>query len=123
MIRSLPLRYFVVGAFNSLLGYSAYCLGLISGLSVPTASLASIAVGIVVSFSGQGLVVFGNVTVGAFFRFVANWTVMYLGYVGVVTGLRYVGVGPYLGGLIAFVPTTMVSYFVLRDHVFTAPAQ
>ncbi len=94
-----------------------------SGLSIPTASLASIAVGIVASFATQGIVVFGNVTVGAFFRFVANWAVMYLAYVGVVTGLGYVGIGPYLGGLVALAPTTLVSYFVLRDFVFSEPAQ
>lgn len=106
-----------------MLGYGTYCLGLMSGLSVPAASLASILVGIVASFASQGAVVFGNVTVGAFFRFVANWTVMYLAYVGVVTGLGYVGVSPYLGGLLAFVPTTIVSYFVLRHYVFREPAR
>lgn len=123
MTRSRPLRYFVVGACNTLLGYGAYCLGLIGGLSVPAASLGSIVVGIVASFVTQGVVVFGNVTVGAFFRFVANWAVMYVAYVGVVIGLGYVGIGPYIGGLVAFVPTTIVSYFMLRHFVFSEPAK
>jgi putative flippase GtrA len=115
---SRPIRYLLVGVGNTLLGYGAYCLSLIGGLSVPSASLVAIIFGVTISFLSQGIVVFGNVTIRAMFRFVANWIVMYVVYVGVVTALQRAGVSPYIGGLVAFVPTTVVSYFVLRDFVF-----
>jgi putative flippase GtrA len=108
----------LVGALNTLLGYGAYCLSLYGGLSVSVASLVAIVVGVLVSFTTQGFVVFGHVTVRAFFRFMVNWALMYGVYVGVVSGLQKVGVSPYFGGLVAFVPTTTVSYFILRDYVF-----
>lgn len=114
-----PIRYLLVGLANTLLGYAAYSLCLLGGLSVPVAGLVAIIVGVAISFFVQGFVVFGNVTMGALFRFVGNWMLMYAVYVGVVTALQHVGVSAYLGGLIAAVPTSIVSYFVLRSFVFT----
>ena len=119
---SRPLRYLLVGVGNTLLGYGAYSLSLAGGLPVPVASLVAVITGVIISFFSQGLVVFGNVTIGAMLRFVANWMVMYALYVGVVTALQHAGVSPYLGGLFAFVPTTILSYFVLRDVVFNSRA-
>jgi putative flippase GtrA len=122
LLRSRPVRYLFVGLGNTLLGYGAYSLSLIYGMSVPVASLVAIIVGLAISFFSQGLVVFGNVTMGALFRFVGSWMVMYAVYVGAVTALQFVGVSPYIGGLAAAIPTSIVSYFVLRSFVFSSPS-
>jgi putative flippase GtrA len=118
MISSRPLRFLLVGALNTSLGYGVYCLSLYAGLSVPLASLVAIVFGVTISFLTQGFVVFGNATKAAFVRFVVNWAIMYGAYVGVVALLQSAGLTPYLGGLVAGVATTAVSYFILRDHVF-----
>lgn len=118
LLRSRPIRYLLVGIGNTLLGYGAYSLSLIYGMSVPVAGLVAIIVGLAIGFLSHGYVVFGNVTTGALFRFVGSWMVMYATYVGVVAALQIAGVSPYVGGLVAAVPTSIVSYFVLRGFVF-----
>lgn len=118
MTNRRSVRYLVVGALNTFLGYSIYCFSLYAGLSVTRASLAAIVFGVTISYLTQGLVVFGNATKAAFVRFVANWGIMYGVYVGVVALLQSAGLTPYIGGLVGGAATTLLSYFVLRDFVF-----
>ncbi len=113
-----PLRYLVVGAINTGASFGIYCLGIWYGLSVPTASLFAIVLGVMISFSTQGWVVFGNASAWAFVRFVVNAGVMYALHVGIVMALLRVEVNAYVGGFVAMAVTTSLSYFVLRDHVF-----
>ena len=121
MIRGRPIRFLLVGALNTVLGYAVYCLSLYAGLSVPRASLVAIVFGVIVSFLTQGFVVFGNATGTALLRFIVNWGIMYAVYVGVVAALQTVGLSPYVGGLVASGATTAASYFILRDFVFRGP--
>lgn len=112
------LRYLAVGAVNTGASYAVYASALLLGFSVPVASLASILFGILLSFATQGMLVFRQLSVAAFPRFVANWVIMYLAYVGVVLAAAEFGVSPYLGGLVALVVTIPLSYFVLSRFVF-----
>jgi putative flippase GtrA len=114
------LRYLVVGMINTGISFGAYAGGIAFGLPVALASLCAIVLGVLVSFAGQGALVFGDRSPAAFIRFVVSWGLMYMLHVGVVTGLGTLGLNAYLGGIVALVVTTSISYFVLRDFVFRA---
>ncbi len=121
--RTRSLRYLVVGAGNTAFAYLVYALGLVFGLPVPVASLVSLLCGIIVSFATQGSLVFGHLSPLAFVRFVLNWLVMYLIYVGLVLGLMAFEINPYLGGLAALVVTTTISFITLKRLVFRLPGR
>lgn len=115
------LRYLVVGGANTAFAYLVYALGLVLGLPVPIASLISLLVSIVISFVSHGSLVFGHLSLPAFVRYVLNWSLMYLIYVGVVLGFMKFDVNPYLGGLVGMVVTTSLSFFLLGRVVFRTP--
>ena len=108
LLRSRGLRYLAVGALNTGFSYVVYSTVLFLGLSVPVASLASLIFGILLGFSTQGILVFRHLSALAFFRFLANWGIMYCVYIGVVMGVAEFGVTPYLGGLIALIVTVLL---------------
>lgn len=120
--RRRPLRFLVIGVFNTAVSYGSYSLLVLSGINLPLASLLGLLLGIFVGFLTQGRIVFGNATRSSFVRFVLAWTAMYFVHLGIVLGLMRFGVHPVAGGAVALCVITALSYFVLRDLVFRADA-
>ena len=112
------VRYIAVGVMNTGFSYGVYALGLWSGLDFKAASLLSLVLGILFSFTTQGTLVFRNATRWTLMKFVAAWCALYLFNIAVIGLLLRASIGGYLAGLIATVPTTLVSYFVLKHLVF-----
>jgi putative flippase GtrA len=118
-----PLRFVVIGLFNTAVSYGSYSLLVLSGINLPLASLLGLLLGIFVGFLTQGRIVFGNATRISFLRFVLAWSTMYFVHLGIVLGLMRFGVHPVAGGAVALCVITALSYFVLRDLVFRADAE
>ena len=120
--RTRPWRFLVAGGFNTAVSFGSYAAGVHAGLSLPVASLAGLLAGIACGFFTQGRFVFGDRRWSRLPRFLLAWSLMYALHLGIVTGLRPLGVNPYAGGLVALVVITLLSYAVLRHWVFEGPA-
>lgn len=116
------LRFLVVGSFNTAASYGAYVLLLALGLHFSLASFGSLVFGILLSFTTQGRFVFGNSSVSRFPRFVAVWAVLYLANIALIGAFERVGINPYLGGALALVPITTLSFLLQRHFVFSPPS-
>lgn len=115
------LRFAVVGLGNTVASYGVYAAMLWLGLGYVLAGLVSIVCGIAISFTTQGTLVFGGATRAAFVRFVLVWAALYSIYIGVVAvAERSFGLNSYVGGLVALVVTTALSFVLQRSFVFRA---
>ncbi len=115
-----PVRFVLAGAFNTGVSYGVYALALWLGLALALASLLSLLAGLAVGYLTQGRFVFRRPSPGSLVRYLLGWAVLYGVHYGVVSSLMRVGVHPLAGALVALVLIAALSYFVLRDLVFTA---
>ncbi len=113
-----PLRFVLVGAFNTLVSFGSFSLLVAADIDLPVASLAGLIAGIAVGFLTQGSLVFGHLSLPSLARFLMAWTTMYFVHLGIVYGLMAIGVPPIAGGAVALCVIAGLSYFVLRDLVF-----
>ena len=116
--RYRPLRYILVGSFNTLVSFGCFSLLVSWGTALPLASLAGLIAGIAVGFLTQGSLVFGHLSLRSLARFLLAWATMYFVHLGIVYGLLRFGVPPIAGGAVALCVITCLSYFILRDLVF-----
>jgi putative flippase GtrA len=110
------LRFLVVGAVNTLFGYTMFALIYLATGMHNVAVVGATALGIVFNFFTTGRIVFGNRSWRAFLPFVAAY--------GVALGLNLValnllllaGVPPLLGQAISL-PIVVVSAYLLNAHL------
>jgi putative flippase GtrA len=112
------IRFGLVGMVNTGIAYGIYVLLLYLGLNFPLASFGSLILGIGVSFFSQGRFVFGNSTISRLPRFIVLWIMLYLANIGLIALLQKYGVNAYLGGALALVPITLLSFVCQRYLVF-----
>lgn len=116
------LRFLVVGGFNTAFNYGVYALSIFLGAGHVIAATISFVVGIVVSFTTHGRIVFEKEGRGGFVPFVLAWLFIYGVYVFVLDLLvRRAGVNEYLAGLLMLPFTVVLSFVVLRFVVFRQP--
>lgn len=118
--RSAPLRFLIVGGFNTFLCYLVYALLLLAGLAYPLANFGAMLFGIALGFVLQGRIVFGDSDWRNIFRFVASWVVIYLFQISIITLFVRAGVGPFVAGLLVLPISAVTSYFVQKRLVFRA---
>ena len=117
-LRHQFLRFVLVGIGNSAFSYGAYAALLFIGLEYRVASLLALVLGIAVSFTTQGTVVFRNATRITLVKFVIAWVILYLINISLIALLMRFSLSAYLAGAVATVPVTLISYFVLKFAVF-----
>ena len=116
-----PLRFVIVGIFNTGFSYAVYFLLLRLGVSFWFANLIALIFGICVGFVSQGSLVFMNVGVRRFGRFLIAWLTIYLVQTGVIGLLIGRGYSASLSGIVVLPGTVIVSYVVQKYFVFGAP--
>ena len=121
--RSAPLRFLLVGGFNTFLCYLAYALLLMAGLPYPIANFGAMLFGIALGFVMQGRIVFGDSDWRNIFRFVASWMAIYLFQIAIITVLVRHGLGPFVAGLFVLPISAVTSYFVQKHLVFRGVRQ
>lgn len=112
------IRYGLVGVINTGISYGIYVLLLYVGLNYALANFGSLVLGIGVSFFSQGRFVFGNSSIGRLPRFVLLWGTLYLVNIGLIALFLRLGINAYLGGALALVPITLLSFVCQRYLVF-----
>lgn len=117
-LSSQVIRYILVGSFNTASSFATYAIFTWMGLPVSLASLGALVLGICLSFVTLGRLVFLSALRGRFHRFVLLWTALYIVNLGLISLLMQFGVGPYLAGLLAALPTVAAAFLLQRAFVF-----
>ena len=114
-------RFVIVGCVNTAFSYSVYAVGIYLGIVYWLASFIALVMGIVFSFFTQGRLVFRTSVTGRFPLFVAVWLILYFVNVFFVWGIHLIGFNYYIAGLIALVPTVLLSFLLNHRVVFKSP--
>lgn len=112
------LRFLVVGGLNTAFNYGVYAFFVYVGTGHVVAATISFCVGLVVSFTTQGRLVFQSRGNRGFVPFVLSWLLIYVAYVAVLDLLVRAGIDEYLAGAILLPPVVVLSFVVLRFVVF-----
>ena len=118
LYESQPLRFVVVGGFNTTLCYAVYALLVSAGLLFWVANFAALLFGIGLGFFTQGRIVFGNRDPRRIVRFAASWLCIYLVQTGLIALLVRARIDPRIAGLIVLPGTVIASYLIQKLVVF-----
>ena len=118
LYKSQPLRFLIVGGFNTILCYTIYALLVSAELRFWVANLIALLFGISVSFFTQGRIVFGNRNPRLIFRFAAIWLCIYLVQTGLIALLVQASIDPRIAGLIVLPGTVIISFFTQKLIIF-----
>ena len=120
LLRPQFMRYLAVGAANTGFVILVYWAMLWAGLSVPLASLASLVVGILISFTTQSRFVFDNRDPWKLLPYFVVWSILYAFNLGLIWLLMRCGLDAYAAGFLSTPATVLLSYFLQKAFVFRA---
>lgn len=112
------LRYILVGAVNTLFGYSILALLIFVGLQYSVALLIATVAGVVFNFRTFGAFVFGNrdwLRIGKFF---VVYGVLYVLNLFAVFGLLHISNNIYIASALAMCISAIVGYLFNRRFVY-----
>jgi len=112
------VRFVLTGALNTGFSYCIYAACIFAGAGYALASAASLAGGIVFSYRTTSYLVFRQPNGGSLPRYIACYAAVYGFNVLLLKVLDSLGIDPYLCGLIAAVPTAVLSFALLKLLVF-----
>jgi putative flippase GtrA len=112
------LRFLIVGALNTAIGYGIYSLLVLLGLFPELALLIATILGTVVNYATTGRLVFGNRGNGRLFRFVLVYGVVYLPNAATLRLLLHAGLGPLTAQAIVLPAAATATFFAFRKLVF-----
>jgi putative flippase GtrA len=111
-------RFLVVGAINTIFGYSVFAVFIWAGLAYPAAIGLATILGVAFNFQSTGRLVFG----GALAERLPSFLVVYgLGYavnVGAVAILLSLGLNVYAANAVTIAPLAMLTFLLQRRFVF-----
>ena len=122
LYRSQPIRFLVVGGFNTALCFAIYALLVSVGLRFWLANLVALLFGIAIGFFTQGRITFGNADPRRIFRFTATWLGIYVVQTGLIALLVRDRIDPRIAGLIVLPGTVACSYLMQKLVVFRPAA-
>lgn len=120
--RHEAVRFVVIGALNTLFGFSAYALLVYLGVQYHLAITISTVAGILFNFRTTGSLVFRNTSTRLLVRFAAVYGFTYLLNMGLVTLLVNMGIGEIISGALALPVIVAVTFVVQKTIVFKSKA-
>jgi putative flippase GtrA len=120
LLRPQFMRFLAVGAANTGFNILVYWAMLWAGLAVPLASLASVVVGILISFTTQSRFVFDNRDPWKLLPYFIVWSILYAFNLGLIWLLMRCGLDAYAAGFLSTPATVLLSYFLQKAFVFCA---
>ena len=118
LLRPQFMRFLAVGAANTGFSILVYWAMLWAGLAVPLASLASLVVGILISFTTQSRFVFDNRDPWKLLPYFIVWSTLYAFNLGLIWLLMRCGLDAYAAGFLSTPATVLLSYFLQKAFVF-----
>ena len=115
-----PVKFLVVGAVNTVFGYSCYAGLLFIGLHYSLAALFGTLLGIAFNYLSTSRYVFNasSASSSRVIRFVLVYCLHYFINISCLWLLEQRGFNPYLSGLILIIPMAIVSYLLLNHLVY-----
>ena len=120
-----PIKFLVVGAVNTVFGYSCYAGLLFIGLHYSLAALFGTLLGIAFNYLSTSRYVFNasSAIIKRGMRFVLVYCLHYFINISCLWLLEQAGLNPYLSGLILIIPMAIVSYLLLNHLVYNKPSK
>ncbi len=116
------LRFLVVGALNTAVGYSLFLVALAVAPTPFTALVASTILAILFNFRTTGALVFGVRNPRLLARFFGVYAVVFVYNAAALAALQQAGLRPWLIGLLLLPGGVAISYLLNRRFVFRSAA-
>ncbi len=113
------IRFILVGALNTVFGYSLFALFIYCGLHYSLAVLLSTVIGVIFNFKTIALLVFKNKNNSLIFRFIAVYVFTYFLNVALLWVFKQFYFNMYLAGLLLLLPIALISFLLHNSLVFT----
>lgn len=111
-------RFLIIGAVNTLFGYSVFALFVFLGLHYAVASLLATIVGVLFNFMTTGRYVFNNRKNSLIGKFFLIYGIVYGCNVGLLKILDGYSVDMYVAGVLILLPLALLSYVLNKKFVF-----
>jgi putative flippase GtrA len=112
-------KFLVVGAINTVFGYTTYVVLLYLGLHYSIASLLTTILGVTFNFFTTGRLVFASMDFRKFLRFCLVYTVSYLINLACLAVFDAAGANMYFAGLPLILPMALLTYYLNKRFVFS----
>lgn len=112
------LKFLMVGALNTAVGYSIFVVCLWAGLHYSASIAIATVLGTLFNFKSTGNLVFESSDNSRLYRFLAAYFVVYVINVAGVGMLVLFGVPEWLAGLTLLLPLALLSYILTSRYVF-----
>jgi putative flippase GtrA len=112
------IKFFMVGALNTLFGYSVFLAFLWLGLHYSVAIAIATILGVLFNFKSIGFLVFQSKDNSRIYRFLFVYAIIYVLNVVGVGLLLLANIEEWLGGLILLLPLALLSFYLNSRFVF-----
>jgi putative flippase GtrA len=112
------MNFLVVGAINTLFGYSCFAIFLYMGLHYSLASLFATIAGVLFNFKTTGVFVFQSNDNCRLLRFVMVYILVFVVNLLALKLFTVLEVNLYYGGLMILLPIAAITYFLQKKFVF-----
>lgn len=112
------VRFLMIGAVNTIFGYSIFALFIFFGLHYALASLLATILGVLFNFKTTGRWVFNNRKSSLLGKFFLVYAIVYGCNVGLLKILDEFSVGMYAAGGVVLLPMALLSYVLNKRFVF-----
>jgi putative flippase GtrA len=118
ILKSLFLRFILIGVLNTLVGYAIFALCLKLGFNYSVSLLIATCLGVLFNFKSIGLLVFSHPGQGVLLKFILVYVLIYAVNISIIKLLNPFIASLYLCGLIAMGVAAVVSFFLNKRYVF-----
>lgn len=115
------IRFLLTGGINTAFSYAIYAAATFAGAGYALAAAVAVGTGILFSYHTVRRLVFRDSGHASLLRYVACYAVIYVFNVMLLKLFDSFGINPYVCGLLATVPTAIVSFALLKAVVFRSP--
>lgn len=117
------LKFLLVGALNTTVGYGLFAIFLIAGVDPAKALAIATVLGVLFNFKSFGKLVFGESGMCFLPRFIIFYLTQYLVNLGALRQILALGFTPLEAQLIILPPLSLVSFFAMRRLIFEASVE
>jgi len=112
------LRFFLVGALNTVVGYTIYITALWMDFHYSVAIMVATVLGTLFNFKSTGAIVFKSHDCSRLWRFVMIYILLYaINVIGVTVLIKF-GLPAWFSGMLLLLPLAFLSYFLNSRYVF-----
>ena len=112
------VRFLLIGALNTVFGYSIFALFIFFGVHYSIASLLSTVLGVLFNFKTTGRYVFNNRKNSLLGKFFLVYAVIYGCNVGLLKIMNDFSISMYIAGAVLALPLAVLSYILNKKLVF-----